>query len=129
MSSYVEQTRRREPKPLQAHARARLKAWVRADRRSQKELARLLRRHPNWLSRYLAGKFDADVDTLQELAALFGHSLPALLDMPTDPLEAAAIEAFRLLPPADQMMAVALLTALTRGVVAETRPMRRRAAR
>lgn len=116
MSTFVENTRRREPKPLQAHARTRLKAWVRADRRSQGELARLLRRHENWLSRYLSGKFDADIDTLQELAALFGHSLPALLDMPTDPLEAAAIDAFRLLPPADQMMVVALLTALTAAV-------------
>lgn len=83
--------------PLQTLARTRIATWIKSTGRTQADVAREIGKKQNWLSRYLGGKTDADVDTLQQLAAVFGHSLASLLQVNADPDEGALIEAFRAL--------------------------------
>jgi transcriptional regulator with XRE-family HTH domain len=83
------------PLSLDQLARDRIKSWVASTGVTQTELAERIGRNQAWMSRYLKGEFDADLDTLQKIAACFGFSLIALLDLPRDPHEARLVEEFR----------------------------------
>jgi len=87
------------PLSLDQQARERIKAWVASTGVTQTELAERVGRNQAWMSRYLKGEFDADLDTLAKIAACFGFTLIALLDLPRDPHEARLVEEFRALPP------------------------------
>jgi|SRR5215831_8712199 len=97
------------PPTLDEIARARIKIWLRSTGTTQTELAKRIDRTQAWMSRYLSGGLDADLESLRGMAATFGHSLAALLDTPTDPVEAQLIDRFRALRPEARTIALALL--------------------
>jgi hypothetical protein len=67
-----------------------------------------------WLSRYLAGGIDADLDTLAAIAKVFDHNLFALLSVPADPEEAALIRLYRALRPEGRRAILAMLREMSR---------------
>jgi transcriptional regulator with XRE-family HTH domain len=79
-------------------ARARLKVWLRAMNMTQTELGERIGKNQAWMSRYFAGKLQADFTTLEAMAGVFGHTLNALIDLPRDPAEARLIEIYRAMP-------------------------------
>jgi len=93
---------------LQAVARARIRSWTHASRMRQTDLAARIGKNQAWLSRYLAGTYDADLDTLNAIAHVFGHTIGALLDTPTDPAETQLIERWRAMPPSARAAALTL---------------------
>lgn len=99
-------------KPLQSLARSRLRMWLQSDGRSQTNVAASIGRNQEWVSRFLTGKLDADVDTLQQLAAIFGHSLASLLQVAVDPDEAKLIDAFRALSGPARVTAIEVVRAM-----------------
>jgi transcriptional regulator with XRE-family HTH domain len=98
---------------LQALARARIKTWLSATGMTQTALAERIHRNQAWMSRYLSEDIDADVDTLQQMAAVFSQSIGALLDSPPNPDEAKLIEAYRALKPETRPHILGLLRDLT----------------
>ena len=80
-------------------ARDRIKSWIQSTNMTQAQVAVRIGKNQEWMSRYLSAKFDADFETLERLAAVFGHSLIALLDLPRDPQEGRLVEFYRALPP------------------------------
>src|SRR5580765_1023168 len=85
---------------LAGSARVRVKQWMRTTGVTQAALAQRIGKQQAWLSRYLAGKYDADVVTLERLAQAFGHTVSALLVQPAaDPTEARVLDLFRALTP------------------------------
>src|SRR4029077_2246017 len=87
------------PLTLDELARGRIKAWISSTGITQVNLGERISKNQAWMSRYLGGEFDADLETLQKMAKVFGHSLSALLDAPTDPEEAKLLDAYRALTP------------------------------
>ena len=94
------------PPTLDELARQRVRAWIAATGVSQSELAQRIGKNQVWLSRYLRGLYGADLQTLQTIARVFGHSVTALLDLPADPLEAKLIEHYRACPISDRQMLI-----------------------
>jgi transcriptional regulator with XRE-family HTH domain len=78
-------------------ARTQFKKWIESTGLTQTELAARVGRNQAWMSRYLHGHFDADLETLQKMAKVFGSSLAQVLQVPSDPEEAALIAAYRAL--------------------------------
>lgn len=89
-------------------ARSRIQAWIKSTGITQTELSQRVGRNQAWMSRYLDAQFDADLETLQKMAKVFGHSLSALLDAPADPAEAALVSAYRALRPESRSIALSL---------------------
>jgi len=83
-----------------AVARERIREWMRIHHMSQNRLARLIDRPQPWLSRYLknTGESAELLETLARIAAVFGHSLSALVDSPADPAEAEVVTLYQNLP-------------------------------
>lgn len=103
------------PKPnLDEIARSRIRAWITSTGVTQTDLSARIGRNQAWMSRYLKGEFAADLDTLQAIAQVFGHTLAALLNLPTDPDEAKIVEQVRALRAKDRVIVLDLLQALTR---------------
>jgi transcriptional regulator with XRE-family HTH domain len=100
------------PQTLDQQARERIKSWVESTGVTQTELAERIGRNQAWMSRYLKGEFDADLTTLDRMAATFGFNLSALLNLPSDPFEARLIEEVRALPPKARAILLDLLTHL-----------------
>lgn len=98
-----------EPSSLDQLVRGRIRTWITSTGTTQTALAEQIGRNQAWMSRYLAAEFDADLETLQKMARVFGHSLTALLDAPTNPDEAQVLEAYRALRPAARAIALNLL--------------------
>lgn len=99
---------------LDDQIRAKIKAWVQTTGISQRLLAERIGRTQSWMSRYLGGEIAADLDTLARIAAVFQHSLSALLETPTDPREATLVELYRGLPADARQALLALLRAVAR---------------
>lgn len=78
--------------------RTRIKMWVQSTGVRQQTLAERIGRNQPWVTRYLKGEFNADLDTLNKIAHAFGHSLAALVDQPRDPLDAQMLEEFHAAP-------------------------------
>lgn len=100
------------PPTLDQQARDRIKSWVDSTGVTQAELAERIGRNQAWMSRYLKGEFDADLTTLERMAATFGFNLSALLNLPSDPFEARIIEEIRALPPKARSILLEFLTHL-----------------
>jgi|SRR5215831_6896911 len=98
---------------IEERARHRIRTWIAVTRIKQATLAEKIGKSPAWLSRYLAGEYEAELSTLQRIAAVFGHSLQALVDVPTDVAEGRFIEMFRALPSPSRTTVVRLLEDLT----------------
>lgn len=103
------------PMSLDELARGRIKAWIAATGVTQGSLGERIGRNQAWMSRYLSGEYDADLETLQAMARVFGHSISALLESPTDPDEAQLVEAYRGLRPAARALALQVLQDWSRG--------------
>jgi transcriptional regulator with XRE-family HTH domain len=90
-------------------ARARILAWLRASGKTQADLGRDIGRNQSWMSRYLDGEFDADLDTLQRIAFAFDHTLTALLNVPGDAPGDEAREHFNALRKQTRDLALSVL--------------------
>lgn len=94
-------------------ARHRLSAWMAANpQTTQKAVADGVGVSQTWVSQYKSGDQDADIDQLEALARVFGHTLHELIDIRPDPKERALLEAFRKLRPASRDLAVQMLEAM-----------------
>jgi transcriptional regulator with XRE-family HTH domain len=87
------------PPTLDEIARARIREWMRTTGATQVMLAGRIGKTQAWMSRYLSGELDADLESLRGMAAAFEHSLSALLEAPTNPIEAELITLYRALHP------------------------------
>lgn len=97
-------------------AREQIRVWIGSMGITQAQLAAQIGRNQAWLSRYINGDFDADLDTLQEIAAVFGHTLTTLLGYPSaDPEEAQILKLYRALRRPLRLTVRVLLDELTRG--------------
>lgn len=83
------------PPSLDEVVRQKIRSWVQSTGVTQAALAQHIGRDQVWMSRYLAGKVGADLETVARIVRAFGHPLTAVLDMPGDPNEARLIELFR----------------------------------
>lgn len=91
-------------------ARQRLVQWMDANPRiTQVAIGRAVGHHQVWVSRFKLGQQDADIDELEAMAKVFGHTLAELLDLRPDPKERALIEAYRKLRPEARTLAVQML--------------------
>lgn len=108
------------PGSFDMRARQRIKQWMVSTGVTQTLLAERIGKNQAWISRYLAGEFDADLTTLQKFAEVFGHTLYALLDISPDVHETRLIEMYRALSPKARTLVVRMLEHLT-----QVRPARR----
>lgn len=97
------------PETLDQRARNRIRTWISSTGITQTTLADRIGRNQAWMSRYLAGDFDADLTTLEKMAAVFSHPLTALLDLPSNPDEFKLIETYRALRPESRKIVLSLL--------------------
>jgi ribosome-binding protein aMBF1 (putative translation factor) len=102
------------PTRLDDAVRERIRTWIQSTGVKQTALAPLIGKPQPWIRRYLAGELDADLETLQRLARIFGHQLTALFDAPADPGEARLTELYRALPEASRPILFSLLEDWTR---------------
>ena len=101
------------PQPtLDQIARDRIRDWIQTTGVKQTELAKLIDKPQPWISRYLSGGLDADLETLAAIARVFDHSLAALINAPADPGEARVIGLYRRLPDATRQVLIQLLEKL-----------------
>lgn len=110
------------PLTLDEQVRQRIRGWVESTGVTQKELGERIGRNQAWMSRYLSGEMDADLETLQKMAQAFEHTLSALLDTPTDPLEARWLGYYRGFPPALRTSFMTLLDQMARRLARPRRP-------
>ena len=101
------------PLSLQDTARAQIKRWITSTRLTQTAFGERIGRTQVWVSKYLGGEIDTDVETLQQMAQVFGHTLTQLLDFPADPEEEAVITAYRALSPELRTAVLRVLQAMT----------------
>lgn len=111
------------PRPsLDAQARARINAWIASHTITQEKLGQMIGRNQAWMSRYLSGKIEADLTTLEKIAQAFGHEISALLTTSSNPEERQVIEAYRALSVEDRAFALRVLQKFSR----PRRPPRKR---
>jgi transcriptional regulator with XRE-family HTH domain len=103
---------------LDETARTQIRRWLDGTGQTQTELATALGRTQAWMSRYLAGEFDADLTTLERMARYFGHNIIALLSVPQEPDEARLILNYRACRP----QAREILLTVSDHMSAPTRP-------
>lgn len=95
-------------------ARHRLTQWMDANPKiTQTAIGRAIGHHQVWVSRFRSGAQDADVDELEAMAKLFGHTLAELFDLRPDPKERDLIEAFRKLRPEARSLVIQMLQQMT----------------
>lgn len=93
-------------------ARERVRRWLRGAGMTQVTLADKIGRTQAWMSRYLDGEFDTDLDTLEKMAGAFDHTLAELLDVRPDDQERELLDAFRALKTDKRGLAVELVKAM-----------------
>jgi transcriptional regulator with XRE-family HTH domain len=90
-----------ESKPdLNAVARQTIKKWMRATGMTQKELADHLGVTQAWVSRYLRGRMEADLNRLRDIAEIFDNTIATMLLVPPDPGEREIVTMYRAADPA-----------------------------
>lgn len=90
-------------------ARGKIVQWLSASQMTQTALADKVGRNQAWMSRYLDGEFDTDLETLEKLATAFDHTLFELLDTPANPTEAEILERWRALKPSGRAVILDVL--------------------
>lgn len=96
-------------------ARQQIRKWLQATNTTQVAFAAHIERNQEWVSRYLNGMFDADLTTLERMAAAFGHNLATLFgNLPTNPDEATLLTMFRGLRPEGRRAVLTMLQEWTR---------------
>lgn len=77
-------------------ARRRIKAWMAGNpEKTLTALGQAAGYNQPWASRWIAGEFDAGLDALAGMAALFGQPVNALFDLREDPREDELVMRFR----------------------------------
>jgi len=102
------------PETLDQLARAQIRKWIDSTGTTQTEVAHRVGRNQSWMSRYLKGEFDADLDTLQKITRVFGHELTSALNIPSDPDEALVLTRYRALRIEARRIVLTLLEHLSR---------------
>ena len=99
---------------LSDEARRRLGAWLAASQKkiTQKQIAAEIGQSQTWVSQYFSDQQDADVDQLDAMARVFGHTLIELLDLRPDPKERELLDAYRAIPAESRPVAVAAVQAM-----------------
>lgn len=91
---------RATPPTYDDRVRARVRDWINKSGQTQAAVGEAIGKNQAWISRYLSGEVYADLDMLQRIAAVFDHTLFALLDLPGgDPVIESLIAKYRALPP------------------------------
>lgn len=81
---------------LAERARQRIIAWMAANPQiTQETIAEGVGVSQTWVSQYKTGDQDADIDQLDALARVYGHTIQELIDLRPDPKEQALLNAFR----------------------------------
>lgn len=94
-------------------ARHRLTQWMDANPKiTQVALGKAVGHHQVWISRFRSGAQDADIDELEAMAKMYGHTLAELFDMRPDPNEQRLVEAFRALPSSKRELGISALEAM-----------------
>lgn len=107
-------------------ARQRLVTWLAANPHiTQAKLAAAVGRSQTWVSQYKSGDQDADIDQLDALSRVFGHTLLELVELRPDPKERDLVEAFRKLRPEARELAVKMLQTMLPPVAARGRTRER----
>lgn len=97
-------------------ARQRLVTWMAANPKiTQTAIAKAVGVSQSWVSLYMGGHQDADVDQLEAMARVFNHTLMELLDLRPDPSENELIEAYRALPVEKRELARKAVEAMVSG--------------
>ena len=102
------------PASLDKQVRARIRAWLAGSGLTQTAFSDRIGKNQPWVSRYLKGEVEADLDTLQRMAEVFGHNLSTLLNQPSDPLELTLVELYRSVPARARATLLELLRHLAR---------------
>jgi transcriptional regulator with XRE-family HTH domain len=103
---------------LDERARHRIHQWRKQVGITQAALAQRVGRNPVWISRYLDNAYDADLDTLKQLAEALGRTLTELLGHDPPPSEEGELlERFRSLEPQQRRELMNFLRVLTPQVV------------
>lgn len=94
-------------------ARQRIVAWMAANPRiTQTTIAKAVGVSQAWVSQYKSGDQDADIDQLDAMARVFGHTLVELVDLRPNPKEHLLIETYRKLRPEARALATQMLEAM-----------------
>ena len=98
---------------LNAIARFRINELLRSSGLTQTEFADHLGKTQSWVSKYLNGEIDIDLDTLREIARLFKVRVADLLEEdappPHDAMEALLLKVYRRSPGDTRAMLIKLL--------------------
>jgi transcriptional regulator with XRE-family HTH domain len=90
---------------------------------TQEHVAKAVGVSQSWVSQYKSGDVDADIDQLDAMARVFGHTLNELFDLRPDPKERDLIDAYRAIEATKRPLAVDVVKAL---VTAPPAPPRKR---
>lgn len=94
-------------------ARKRILQWMEANPRiTQAQIGQELGLTQAWVSKYKLGTQEADIDQLDAIARVYGHTLNELLDLRPDPKERELLDAFRALRPDARALAIEMLKAM-----------------
>lgn len=100
-------------KGLSDLARHRILAWLAANPRiTQTKIAAEIGVSQTWVSQYKSGDQDADIDQLDAMARVFGHTLIELLDLRPDPKERELLDAYRAVEASRRPLAIEVVKAM-----------------
>lgn len=103
---------------LAERARQRMTDWMAANRQiTQSTIAEAVGVSQSWVSLYKSGGVEADLDQLDAMAGVFGHTLMELIDLRPDPKERALLDAFRKIRAEKRGLAVEVLETMVPPVV------------
>jgi transcriptional regulator with XRE-family HTH domain len=98
---------------LQEVARKRLIQWMDANPKiTQTDIGRAIGHNQAWVSKFRLGSMDADIDDLDGMARVFGHTLTELVDLRPDPNERDLLDAYRALPQEARPVAIQAVQAM-----------------
>ncbi len=99
---------------LQELARKRLIQWMDANPKiTQTDIGRSIGHGQGWVSKYRRGEQQADIDDLDGMARVFGHTINELIDLRPDPKERDLLDAYRAIEPGKRPLALEVIRAMT----------------
>ena len=94
-------------------ARQRLARWMGTNPKvTQRMVGEAVRHEQSWVSHYLSGAQQADVDEMDAMARVFGNTLTELLDLRANPKERDLLDAFYQIPAEKRDFAIEMLRQL-----------------
>lgn len=95
-------------------ARSRIVTWMAANRQiTQMTVAKAVGVSQSWVSLYKSGDVDADIDQLDVMARVFGHTLHELIDLRPDPKERDLLDAYRSIEVSKRQLAIEVVRGLS----------------